>query len=211
MWFWTIPKLFKRILDQQFEILENQRTEVWVAGVRYRALMKELNVLRLLCSRPGPLHLVIVGDDLMADTILFKIAMMPKSAADVVRRELSLLFQDGTTKQLELPADALESEVLSGPQDTEVTVGLVDVDNEGNRSPERVATFKLLDTVAPPMPGELGIQIVGEELAVEPVPVEDPVPADEPVLADETVDPAPAEDPPAEEAAPETPPEETLG
>lgn len=101
----------------------------------------------------------------MADKILFQVVLPPKSAADVVRRELLVSFADGTEDLIELAASDTVSETFKGDQDSEVTVSLVDIDDAGNRSEASVATFTLLDSVAPPAPGELGIQVTGEELA----------------------------------------------
>jgi hypothetical protein len=99
----------------------------------------------------------------MADQIQFKVVLPPPAAADVVKRELLFVDSNGS-KSFELASNALSSDILSGDQDSQVSVSLVDIDDAGNRSEPSVAKFTLLDKIAPPKPGEMGLVLVGETI-----------------------------------------------
>ena len=99
----------------------------------------------------------------MAGVILFQVVLPPKGADDVVTRELQLSFADGGLLTVNLEPSAETTAVLRGPEGTQVTVSLVDVDDSGNRSEPSVAVFDLVDVIPPPQPGELSLNIVGEE------------------------------------------------
>lgn len=172
MWPWSTQRKLDQILAQQAVIIAKQNHVLLAqenalkeTRSRFDAIDATLRDILLRCSNPGPLRLVITGEDPMADKILFQVVLPPKSAADVVRRELLVSFADGTEDLIELTASDTVTENLKGDQDSDVTLSLVDIDDAGNRSEPSVATFTLQDTVAPPQPGELGIKITGEEVA----------------------------------------------
>jgi hypothetical protein len=152
-----------KILANQEKILANQEEMKREARLRFDTIDAVLRDILLRCSNPGLLRISITGEDPMADKILFQVVLPPKSAPDVVRRELTVSFADGSQDVIELSADATSSDTLKGDQDSEISVSLVDIDDAGNRSEPSLAAFELLDTVAPPAPGELGLSIVGEE------------------------------------------------
>jgi hypothetical protein len=95
--------------------------------------------------------------------LIFKAILPPPGAADVVSREFTLTLPDQEPVVISLAADALEVPDLRAPQDTVITLSLVDVDDGGNRSEARELSTTLIDTIPPPQPGELGIVITGEE------------------------------------------------
>ena len=99
----------------------------------------------------------------MAGVILFQVVLPPKSADDVVNREVKLSFDDGGLLTVNLEPSAETTSVLRGAEGAQVTVSLVDVDDAGNRSEPSVAVFDLVDVIPPPQPGELSLNIVGEE------------------------------------------------
>ena len=133
------------------QVLDNQQT-----------IIRLLNDVLLRCTNPGDLKIEI-GDSKMAGVILFQVVLPPKGADDVVTRELQLSFADGGVLTVNLEASAETTAVLRGPEGTQVTVSLVDVDDAGNRSEPSVAVFDLVDIIPPPKPGELSLSIVGEE------------------------------------------------
>lgn len=105
------------------------------------------------------LRIVSQGENGM---LKFVLVLPPKGADDVVSRELTYTVGSVGPNMLLVAADANETELLEG-HDDEVVVGrLVDVDNAGNRSEPREFKFTLLDTIAPPQPGEVGVRVVSE-------------------------------------------------
>lgn len=163
MWELFNQRKLNKILANQDKILANQERMEREARLRFDTIDAVLRDILLRCSNPGLLRISITGEDPMADKILFQVVLPPKSAPDVVRRELTVNFADGSQDVIELAADATSSDTLKGDQDSEISVALVDIDDAGNRSEPSLAAFELLDTVAPPAPGELGLSIVGEE------------------------------------------------
>ena len=87
----------------------------------------------------------------------------PKGASDVAKRELTFKFSDGrepVTAVANDDVDALVSKEFPFGDEGEptITVVLQDVDQKGNvsgASPE--FSFKVVDDVAPPAPGQLGV------------------------------------------------------
>lgn len=172
MWPWSTQRKLDQILSQQTEILARQNYSLWVHKTaleetrsRLDAINATLRGILLRFSRPGPLRLIITGEDIMADKILFHIVLPPKSAADVVARELTVTLAESEPETVVLAADAASSGTFKGDQGTEVNILLVDIDDAGNRSAASGANFILQDTVAPPQPGELSIAVTGEEVA----------------------------------------------
>ena len=102
----------------------------------------------------------------MSDSLLFVVYLPPKSAPDVVARELTVEI-NGSIQVLELDADSSEVPALSGPDGASVTLSLVDIDNAGNRSEASVFSTELKDTIAPPKPGMLGLEVTAEDFGTE--------------------------------------------
>ena len=92
---------------------------------------------------------------------------LPKPAAPVDRRELSLVVNSEPARVVVLPGSALSSEeFLFGPEDS-YRVTLVDIDAFGNRSlPSKAISGSASDDMRPAVPG----------------PVTDPAPADKRVI-----------------------------
>lgn len=118
-----------------------------------------VKILRL--CKPGMVFLSFYqGDNGM---LKFVLTLPTKSAVDVVKREVTVVVGGGDPVVLELDGDALETQEFSGADGDSVAGALVDVDDAGNRSPAREFTFALVDNLAPPQPGEVGVKVTGEE------------------------------------------------
>jgi len=124
---------------------------------RIEKLQKQL----LFRLGPGNVSIRITGETSMADVLLFVVYLPPKSAPDVVARKLSVEI-DGETRVLELDADASQVADLSGLEGSTVSLSLVDIDNADNQSEASVFSTILKDTIAPPKPGVLGLEITAE-------------------------------------------------
>lgn len=98
----------------------------------------------------------------MADNIRVRVAFPPVTDTDVEKREFSYAVDDLAPVAEELAKDVTTKEYVFG-QGSTVVLSLVDIDDAGNRSPASTRTFVAVDTVPPAQPGEIGVEIVGEE------------------------------------------------
>ena len=92
----------------------------------------------------------------------FVLTLPERSAKDVVARELTVSV-DGVETVESLNGDSLESQVYSGLDNAAVAGRLVDIDDAGNRSEPSEFTFVLVDTIAPPAPGQVGLKVTAED------------------------------------------------
>lgn len=137
-------------------------------SVFYKNITRRLNELDAKLDKllfrlgPGKIIVHVIGELNMSDKLSFVVYLPPKAAPDVVSRELRVEIGD-TLQVLELDADTSEVLSLSGHQGASVTLSLVDIDDAGNRSEASVLQTELIDTIAPPKPGTLGVEIVAED------------------------------------------------
>lgn len=118
-----------------------------------------VKVLRL--CKPGLVFLTFYkGDDNM---LKFVLTLPTKSATDVVSREVTVVVAGADPVVINLGGDAVETPEFSGEDGATVTGTLVDIDDAGNRSPAREFSFTLVDNLAPPQPGEVGVKVTAEE------------------------------------------------
>lgn len=122
------------------------------------SLAKIIQILKL--KKPG---LVFISLNQGEDGMLKFVLVLPEpSASDVVAREVKFSVGDQVF-DLALAGDVVETPEMSGNDNDQVVGTLVDVDDAGNKSEAREFTFTLVDTLAPPQPGELGLKVTGEE------------------------------------------------
>jgi len=118
---------------------------------------------------PGAVRVRTTGEQLRSeetdmDLIKFVVQVPEEATPDVVRRDVTVLFADGTQDTDQAAGrDAVETKEFKAPQDSTVTVRVENVDDAGNVSPAREQQFALSDTFAPPEPGEIGLRTTGEE------------------------------------------------
>ena len=116
-----------------------------------------LKVLRL--KKPGKVSITMFEGEGM---LSFVLTLQERSAKDVVARELTVSV-DGVETVESLNGDSLESQVYSGLDNAAVAGRLVDIDDAGNRSEPSEFTFVLVDTIAPPAPGQVGLKVTAED------------------------------------------------
>lgn len=116
-----------------------------------------LKVLRL--KKPGKVSITMFEGEGM---LSFVLTLPERSAKDVVARELTVSV-DGVETVESLNGDSLESQVYSGLDNVAVAGRLVDIDDAGNRSEPSEFTFVLVDTIAPPAPGQVGLKVTAED------------------------------------------------
>lgn len=138
------------------------------------AILAVAKVLRL--RKPGPVFLYLFNE---TDGMLeFKLLLPPAGAQDVVTREVRLMLGD-TPVEFTLDKNDRETGIYQAEDNTVISGSLVDVDDAGNRSEVREFSFTLTDTIAPPQPGEIGLEVVGE-FETE-TPPEDPTDPTDPI------------------------------
>ena len=110
-------------------------------------------------KRPGKVMLKFYeGEEGM---LKFVLTLPTKSAADVVSRVLRVSIGEDS-QVLELAADAVETQEFECADNTKVFGTLTEVDDAGNVSEPREFSFEVVDTIAPPIPGEVGVRVTGE-------------------------------------------------
>jgi len=120
---------------------------------------------------------------MIRDMIQFSVQMPALPAPhDVHQRILTLIANDERIGQQHVPLGVKRVEGLEVPQDTEVTLELVYVDDSGNRSEPATHTFVAKDTTPPATPGAFGVTITGEthKVNVEKEAEEEPSTATDP-------------------------------
>ena len=82
----------------------------------------------------------------------------PVGASDVAKRELSVTVGTAEPVIKVMDGQPLKSDELIFNADDEVVVTLTDIDGHNNRSPHSAPlSFKVVDDVAPPAPGDLSV------------------------------------------------------
>lgn len=106
----------------------------------------------------------------MADVLTYAVSAAPVADGDVVSRELSVVINGLEQPVVSFPGYAVDLGTVDVPQDSEVVLRLVDVDDVGNRSEPAEVTFTAADTIPPSAPGVLGVSLVAERTVSDVVP-----------------------------------------
>jgi hypothetical protein len=134
-------------------------------------LLAALAFFQITPDQPVGLGVLQIRSELnMADILTYAVSVNPVVDADVVSRELSV-YVDGSEAAREVrsyPSDAAGLGTVSVPQNSAVVLQLVDIDDAGNRSEPAVLEFTATDTIAPAVPGNLGVTLVDETSDGEP-------------------------------------------
>jgi hypothetical protein len=111
---------------------------------------------------PKPARPTVTFFEENAVGLKYKATLPAPGAADVAVRKLSIT-EAGAERVVDLAADALTAE-FTVARDAAVSVKLADVDGSGNQSEwSEAAEFTALDTFAPPAPGPIGIESLGQD------------------------------------------------
>ena len=105
----------------------------------------------------------------MADVLTYAVSAAPVAEGDVVTRELSVVINGLEQPVVSFPGYAVDLGTVEAPQDSEVVLRLVDVDDAGNRSDPAEVIFVAVDTLPPSVPGALGVTLVGEKTVSDEV------------------------------------------
>ena len=99
----------------------------------------------------------------MANIMVYGLTAGSAGAADVVERRLSVTVNSEVVENRTYAGDIVDLGELKVAQDADVSLALVDVDDVGNVSSPAIYVFKATDSIAPPVPGSFGVNILREE------------------------------------------------
>ena len=137
-------------------------------------------------NTPGGLRVEEIRSNDMADLITYRVSAGAPVSGDVVSRLVTVVVDDVTQGSTAYGASVVDFGNITVPQDSSVTVFLVDVDDAGNKSEPASISFVAVDTLPPAQPGFLGVTLVGETHVADEV-VE--VPAEPEVTEPEVTEP----------------------
>ena len=109
------------------------------------------------------LFVTLIGENKMANVLVYAISAGSAGANDVAERRLSVTVNGEVVENRVYGGDVVDLGELKVAQDADVSLALVDVDDAGNVSPPAIYVFKATDTIVPPVPGSFGVNIVREE------------------------------------------------
>lgn len=108
--------------------------------------------------RPRPPFASILREE--NDMLIYGLALPPKTDTDVVSYELTEVVNGGDPRV----AVVDETTELSYNDGDEVSLSVVEIDADGRRSdPSDPFTFTATDTLPPPKPGQVGVNLLREE------------------------------------------------
>lgn len=148
-------------------ILQGLVTEQTQAIREQTAVMRSLlELLQNLVRPPRPRnpHVTLVGEDHMADTLKYDVALDPLPAgSDVAKRRLKVTVDGVDRDPVEVDAGAAFPQ-LEVPQGSQVKLVFNDVDDATpeNVSPDASFEFQALDTLPPNAPSGMSVTLVGE-------------------------------------------------
>jgi hypothetical protein len=149
-------------------------------------------------NRPTGLQAVFV-EERMADQVIYKVVADPVADPDVVKRELVVEVGGVELSRREVGLSETELGEVAVPQDSEVTLKVVDTDDAqpAGLTSELKVVFTARDQQNPVSPSGLNVEFVREEAEVPAPPVvEEPV-VEEPVAEEPVVEEPVAEAPEA--------------
>ena len=154
---------------------EPYRFDVLVSGWLFKSYVYRIAFRkRLLPVRPGPVSIRVAAEDKYMLTFVVALPAKTPEEFDVVSRKVEIEVGGVALEPQTVAADTLEIGPFEGAQDAAVKIKCWNVDDAGNVS-ATASEFEgvLVDTFAPPVPGQLGIKVTGE--TPDAAPVEPPV------------------------------------
>lgn len=167
---------------------------LFLAGLRdlfaqqRRLLDSVLRILEILETklrpqRPQNARVTLIGENPMADQLQYKVGLdAPGADSDVVKRKLTVTVDGAARDPLEVGKDEAFPDLFV-PQDSQVKLAFVNIDDAGLESAPLEYEFQAKDTLPPGQPTGVSVALVGEqEAGGEYTPPADPVapPTEEP-------------------------------
>lgn len=159
----------ERSLEAIERLLQSINGRVYDANVRLERIHETLRtLLAWKKARWGPrpperVRLVVKGE-VDVDILSFDVILPPwPTGTDVTKGILRVTVGDSESVEREVDVGQTTVSGFQGPQDASVELIFWYLDDAGNRS-VNPSTFSgtLVDTIPPPDPGQLGIQVTGE-------------------------------------------------
>jgi len=116
----------------------------------------------------------------MADVLTYVVSAASPVDGDVVSRVLTVSVNGVEQGSSTFAGTAVDFGTVTVPQEADVKLTLVDVDDAGNASLPAEYYFVAVDTVAPAVPGSFGVTLVGETTVPEPGVASEPAIEPEP-------------------------------
>ena len=129
-------------------------------------IVKQLKRLNMRLSVPYALGVKFVSKTkggIMANIMVYGVTAGSAGASDVVERRLTVTVNSEVVENRTYAGDIVDLGELKVAQDADVSLALVDVDDVGNVSSPAMYVFKATDSIAPPVPGSFGVNIIREE------------------------------------------------
>lgn len=111
--------------------------------------------------RPGPMY--IIKSEFNMTKMVCQVSFPGIVAADTVRRTLTIRESDQTSVVVNISPIGTPMHEFRVLKDASVVLELVDTDFAGNASAPQTKNFTAVDTVPPPVPGEMNVAIVDQE------------------------------------------------
>ena len=128
-------------------------------------------------GKPDGLVLEQIGrKQIMADLLTYAVSAAASTAADAVSREVSLVINGAEPVVTVFAPTDTDLGQVTVPQNAEVSISVVDIDDAGNRSEPAVLSFTALDTLPPPAPGAVSVVLVSEDRIPDVAPAVEPGP-----------------------------------
>jgi hypothetical protein len=113
----------------------------------------------------------------MADNLTYRVTAGAPVDGDVVSRVVTVTVNGESQGSVSYVGSTIDLGVITVPQDSDVEVSLVDIDDAGNASDPASYSFVAVDSIAPATPGALGVTLVGETTVSDVLPEVDVEPS----------------------------------
>lgn len=128
-----------------------------------RTVASELRRLAMRMRRPHAARLRLIRREIASMALVYSVTAAPSIDPDVVARQLTVIVNgEASGAPADFPPEATSFGEIIVPQDAQVIVTLVDIDDAGNVSEPAVFEFTAADTIPPAKPGEFGVTLVRE-------------------------------------------------
>lgn len=115
----------------------------------------------------------------MADLLTYAVVVAPPTDSDVVTRVFSVDVNGENKGATSFAGNSVDLGTVTVPQNAEVVLTLVDVDDAGNSSVPAFHRFVAVDTLPPAQPGGFVLTLVGEKAVPEVTPAPEVTPEPE--------------------------------
>jgi hypothetical protein len=128
-----------------------------------RTVASEIRRLAMRMRRPHAVRLMLVRKETERMALVYSVTAAPSLDADVVARQMAVIINgEASGMPTDFPPETTSFGEIIVPQDAQVVVTLVDIDDAGNVSEPAVLEFTAIDTIPPAKPGEFGVTLVRE-------------------------------------------------